>query len=238
MKRILSPAISAILVVILLLSGCNSVASDPLPPEAPADVIAAWKTALPPNNSTPVISKQLSLLGYTQAQYEAAASLGFLTAGQWIDVIVTSTGVPAIWGNNEVGNTYLGFLLGEQEYGPSSIQELASGGAAISEAGGIPTFGKFLYLPQGYRMTETNGQTRYVTAYRLFIPVSSEYSLVFQNHALNTSVYLEYEVYEVAFTPSWALDYQVFAKELNDYFSLFPQERQGEAMARWMDQFK
>ncbi len=232
MNTRLSPLIG-LMVLTLTFSGCGKAAATQ--PPAPQAVIATWNMSPPPNGLVPSVSRELELPKYTQERQVVYGEIGSLPEGQWIDVVVTSIGVPALFGSGDAGFVGVYFQMDDQDYGPGDIKQMASLSPAVASAGGMPTYGKFLYLPEGYRTTDVGGKTKYTTAYRLFIPRSTHYRLVLVNHNPSTIASVTYEVFRVAMTPGWAGD--KYYDDLENYLAQFPSEKQFEAMARWMAQF-
>jgi hypothetical protein len=218
------------------------------PPLAPQEVIAVWKSAPSPSGFPPTISKQITLGKYIRDNDYSYGSIGSFEQDQWVDIIVKSVDVPVVFSSPDAGlvSVVLEATTGNQgtlEYGPRSWDRIGTDyqmwGSVAVEAGGIPLMGRYLYMPSGYTVTNTETNKIYTTAYRFFITgaaASYEFRLTFVNHDPSKTANVTYEVYPLAKTPGWS---NYFDNTLKPWLNLFSQGQQTtDALSRWMQQFK
>jgi len=222
------------LVAVLAGSSCNS--SESAPPRAPQSVIAAWKLPAPPNGVQPSVSKQITLPKYT-SPIDIIADLGFYQGGEWLDIIVKSMGIPVYWSDQNPNAIEIEFKFNDSYWGPPTLFSLAKEGPKeVEVAGGTPLFGKYLYMPNGRVVTETNSGTIYTIGYRLYIGNPTSCSLAFTNFDPFKVADITYEVYKVAFTPEWSAADGVPA--VYKWIESIPEDRKIDAVSKWMEQFK
>jgi len=225
-------AFGLVLSMIIFPIGCNRTPYFPSPPTIPPDVVVAWKTLPPPNGMHPSVSKALALPRYAAPVITAYPDLGYFTVGQWIDIVIKSHGVPAHFGSDRAGTVGVMIERDEGGFGPPPYGSF-SGIPAFAEAGGAPTVGKYL-LPE-VQWTETDTGVVYTTAFRFYIPISTTWNLAITNYDPAKEVNITYEVYPLSIrTPGWA-DY-AYEQALNNYLDSFPEDKQYEAIAKWMAQ--
>ncbi|MEQ4487932.1 MAG: hypothetical protein AAC990_06120 [Dehalococcoides mccartyi] len=229
------PYLLLVLILFLVSTSCDKIL-EPRPPQAPQSVITAWNLPSPPNGFQPSISKQITLPKYTSS-LDIFADLGFYQGGEWLDIIIKSSGVPVYWRDQNPNAIKVEFKFGDSYWGMPTLSSLAEEGPKeVEEAGGTPLFGKYLYMPRGYQITEISSGTIYIVGYRLFIGGSSSCSLAFANFDPSRTADITYEVYRIASTPEWSNADGVPA--VYKWLESVSGDKKLGAISKWMAQFK
>lgn len=225
------------LIGVISLSGCDKPAAQISPPLVPQEVINVWKMTPPPNGKPPSVSRQLTLPKFSSySGQEVLGDMGYFQEGQWIDIVVKSTGLPAYFFEQQAGSIGIGLEVGGTILGLPAIGSLASGGKDFAEAGGSPTAGKFLYLPLGYQVTQTGSQNIYTTAFRLLLPKDGNCQIAFTNYNPTVIGQVAFEVYPLARTSGWADE--AFENSMDSWIRSIPESERAAALSSWMAQFK
>lgn len=233
---------SLLLVSVLVLTGCNLTddnqnSYDSSPPPIPQDVLAAWATPAPPNNSIPSLSNQVTLEQYEDGtNSQAQGSLGVFQAGDWVDIVVKSADIPIHFFDNQARSVGIGLSAKGTGLFLHDFQSLSDYIKNLN-IGGDPNQGKFVYSPNEYLFTQTENGGLYTAAYRLCIPKSGVLEIVFQNYHPTKTAHISYEVYQLSIsTPDWIEKYH--SQTLTPWLQTLPEDKQQELLLKWYEQFK
>jgi len=210
-------------------------------------VLSVWKSSPSPGGFPPIATEKVVLGRYDDQDSELVTEAFFLPNCQWIDVIVKCKNIPVYFSENEPGAVHFGVtfrLSAHETFSPDSEDVGAYPGGMAN-----PFVGKMLYPRPFYQETRTGSDTVYVTAVRLFAEgtreggnwLGSECILSFANYNIDKEAEVSYEIYKLAITQEWGLEYSnnVLIPWMTQRLGGVYNESETELLyEEWFEQFK